>query len=63
MEKKIILPKEVNAPVKKGDKAGEAVYYLNGEEIGRVDILYKEKIEKASFWDYLKKAGKRFLTG
>ena len=63
VEKKIILPKEVNAPVKKGDKAGEAVYYLNGEEIGRVDILYKEKIEKASFWDYLKNAGKRFLTG
>ena len=63
VEKKIILPKETKAPVKKGDKAGEAVYYLNGEKIGSVDILYKADVEKASFVDYLKKAGKRFLNG
>lgn len=63
VEKKIVLPKEAKAPIKKGDKAGEAVYYLNGEEIGRVDILYKADVEKASFVDYLKKAGKRFLNG
>ena len=29
----------------------------------RVDILYKADVEKASFVDYLKKAGKRFLKG
>ena len=63
VEKKVALPEEKKAPIKKGDKAGEAVYYLNGEEIGRVDILYKADVEKASFVDYLKKAGKRFLKG
>ena len=63
VEKKVALPEETKAPIKKGDKAGEAVYYLNGEEIGRVDILYKADVEKASFVDYLKKAGKRFLKG
>ena len=63
VEKKVALPEETKAPIKKGDKAGEAVYYLNGEEIGRVDILYKADVEKASFVDYLKKAGKRFLNG
>ena len=61
VEKKVALPEETKAPIKKGDKAGEAVYYLNGEEIGRVDILYKADVEKASFVDYLKKAAKRFL--
>lgn len=63
VQKKIVLPKAINAPVKKGSKAGEAVYYLNGKEIGRVNILYHTKVEKASFADYLKKAGKRFLSG
>ena len=63
VEKKVALPEETKAPIKKGDKAGEAVYYLNGEEIGRVDILYKADVEKASFVDYLKKEGKRFLKG
>lgn len=63
VEKKVALPEETKAPIKKGDKAGEAVYYLNAEEIGRVDILYKADVEKASFVDYLKKAGKRFLKG
>ena len=61
VEKKIVLPKEMKAPIKKGDKAGEAIYYLNGEEIGRVSILYQANVEKASFADYLKKAAKRFL--
>ena len=61
VEKKIVIPEETKAPIKKGDKAGEAVYYLNGEEIGRVHILYKKNVEKASFADYLRKAGKRFL--
>lgn len=46
------LPEKVNAPVKQGDKAGEMVYYLDGEEIGRMDIIYSESVEKSGFWDY-----------
>lgn len=56
MEKKITLPEEIAAPVKKGDVIGKAVYYLNGEEIGSVEILAQEDVEEAGFLDYLKKA-------
>jgi D-alanyl-D-alanine carboxypeptidase (penicillin-binding protein 5/6) len=42
--------------LKKGDVAGKAVYKLNDNEIGSVDILYGEDMEKALFKDYFLKA-------
>ena len=36
------------APVKKGEKVGEAVYTLDGKEIGRVDILAAESVAGVS---------------
>ena len=53
IKKELILPEEVKAPVKKNDIAGKAVYTLNGKEIGSVNILYCETVEKATFKDYL----------
>lgn len=53
IEVKQKLPEEVKAPVREGEKAGEAIYTLNGKEIGKVDILYAETVEKADFADYL----------
>ena len=41
------------APVKKGDKIGEAVYRLGTEKIGSVDIVAAEDITEAVFKDYL----------
>ncbi len=37
------------APVKKGNKLGEVVYTVNGEEIGRQDILAASDVDKISF--------------
>lgn len=56
VEKKLEMNEDVEAPVKKGDVAGKAVYYLDGVEIGSVNIVFTEDIEKAGFLDYLKKA-------
>jgi len=55
IQKELKLPKEVEAPVNKGDIAGRAVYLLNGREIGSVDILFAESVEKATYRDYVKK--------
>ena len=55
------LPESVEAPVKEGAQAGKARYYLNGEEIGSVPILFAETVEKASYADYLKKIWQLFL--
>lgn len=56
IQKTLSLPEEVEAPVKEGDVAGYAIYTLNGQEIGKTEIIYTQNIEKASFLDYFKAA-------
>lgn len=60
--KKLKVKKSLDAPVKKGDKAGSLVYELDGKEIGKVDILVYRDVKKAGFLDYLKKVVSRFRT-
>jgi D-alanyl-D-alanine carboxypeptidase len=57
--KEIVMNEEAVAPIAEGDIAGKAVYYLAGNEIGSVNILYKRSVEKAGFIDYLMKTVKR----
>lgn len=52
----------INAPIKKGDILGRLVYELNGKEIGEVKVESAESVKKAGFFDYLKKAWKKFRT-
>lgn len=55
---KIYVPPFAYAPIKKGDKAGEVVYYKNGNIIDRESVKYNENIDykstKKNFWDYIK---------
>lgn len=55
IQKQIELPKVAEAPVKKDDIAGKALYTLNGKEIGTVDILYNESVASAGYKDYFLK--------
>lgn len=55
VEKELKLPESVKAPVTEGKTAGQAVYRIGGEEIGRVAVLYDTSVEKAGFGDYFKK--------
>jgi len=48
IEKEITM-NEVSAPIKAGDKIGEIIYRQNGTELGRVDIVSKNDIEKLTF--------------
>lgn len=59
--KELDLPESADAPVKKGQTAGKAVYKLNGKEIGSVEILFEEDVEKALFKDYFLKTLGQFL--
>lgn len=52
--KKLNIPKETEAPVKKGEKAGEMIYYSGETELGRVSILFQENIKRATYGDCLK---------
>ena len=55
IEKKIVMDEEITAPVKKGDKIGEAEYYLGDKKVGSVDIIASEEVEKSGFLSCLKK--------
>ena len=55
IEKQIQIKEGITAPVKKGDILGKAVFMLDGEVIGETDIIATENVEKAGFFDYLKK--------
>ena len=61
IEKKLDLPESVKAPVAQGQEAGRARYYLNGQEIGNVPVLYAASMEKAGYGDYFKKIFSYFL--
>lgn len=58
--KEIVL-EDTKAPVIEGQKAGEAVYYLNGKRIGSVDLCYTETVRKAVYKDYLLQLFKQYL--
>lgn len=60
IEKTISLPEGVEAPIKRGDAVGEAVYTMDGQRIGSVSILSDVTIEKAGYKDYLIKVWKLF---
>ena len=61
VKKKLILPKEQSAPVKKGQKVGAQEYYQDGKKIGSLDILYGETIKKAGYHDWLERTCQAFL--
>ena len=59
--KEVNLPKQVEAPVGQGKQAGEIGYYLNGNKIGSVKLVFSEDIPKAVYKDYLLLSFKAFL--
>lgn len=53
--KEIRVQESMQAPVHKGDIAGEAVYMIADREIGRIPLVYARTIEKAGYGDCIKK--------
>lgn len=49
IKRKIIKSKEIKAPLKKGQKVGKVVYYLDGEKIGEREIIAEENIAKLNY--------------
>lgn len=46
---------EIAAPIKKGTAIGTITYSLNGKEIGNVDIVATEDVEKSGFSHFFEK--------
>ncbi len=51
IEPKISLPESILAPINEGDKIGEIVFYINGQNVGKVDIIATSTVEKITVSD------------
>ncbi|WP_253288571.1 D-alanyl-D-alanine carboxypeptidase family protein [Blautia sp. MSJ-19] len=54
IQKSYILPQSADAPVKKGDKAGEVIYSNGHKELGRVSVLYAQTVKKQTYPDCIR---------
>lgn len=61
IEKSIVFKEKITAPVNEGTVIGKITYTLNGEEIGNVDVIAAETVEKAGFVYSLKQLFKKFI--
>ncbi|MBE5894548.1 MAG: D-alanyl-D-alanine carboxypeptidase [Lachnospiraceae bacterium] len=59
--KEIIYYDDITAPVSEGDVAGEVIYYLNGNEIGRVNIIFTEAVSEAGIGNYFMNNLRKYL--
>ena len=50
IEQTIRLEENLAAPIAEGQKVGEIVYTLNGEEVGRTNIVAETSVEKKTFF-------------
>ena len=55
IEKEVILPDFINAPIMKNEKIGELIIKNSGKEIKRVDLVVEDEVLKATFLDILRK--------
>lgn len=53
VQRKVEINKKVSAPAKKGEAVGEVIYFVEDEEIGRIDIVLSENMEKANWFTIL----------
>ena len=61
--KKEEIPEFVEAPLRKGEKVGSVNYYLGEKQIGQVDLIVCQDLEKAGFGDYFKRGFGKWLLG
>lgn len=55
-----VLP-SLHAPVKAGEKAGELVYLVQGEEVGRVPLVTADEVEQANLYTMLERMLRHWL--
>lgn len=63
IEKKLMLPESLEAPVEPGQVVGVLRYELGGKVLGEVEIKTEGAVKKAGFLDYLAKAWRGWLMG
>lgn len=63
IEKNIMLPESVNAPIAENDKVGEVEFFIDGASIGKADIVAKSEVKSLGVWGMMKKLSGYFFYG
>ena len=62
LEKEMVLPDDITAPVDGGEKVGELIVKQNGEMLGIVDLVAEESVNKAGMLLMLKRVLLDWIT-
>lgn len=62
VSRELKLPKEVKAPVKKGEQAGEMVYSMGDKVLGSMPVLYEADVPAATYPDSLREAFRKIFS-
>lgn len=62
LQKEIVLPSAVTAPVKQGDKLGELIVRKDGEVLSNTDLVAEKTVEKAGLFLILKRIVVDWIT-
>ena len=63
IEKNITLPEFINAPVNENQKLGEVEFFIDGESIGKSDIVSKATVKSLGFLGMLRRLSSHFFFG
>lgn len=55
-----VLP-NLSAPIEVGQVIGQLTYFLDGEELGSIDVVAAESLKKAGYFDFLKKTFRKYF--
>ncbi len=58
----INMQEDIIAPITAGQKVGEIIYTLNGEEIGRTNIVTEKSVEKKTFFSIASYVYQKWFT-
>ncbi len=63
IEKKMTKSETVGAPIAKGEKLGEISFYLDGEEIGKTDIVAAQEVSRINPIQMFTRLARQLLCG
>ncbi|MDD3298268.1 MAG: D-alanyl-D-alanine carboxypeptidase [Firmicutes bacterium] len=62
LQKEVVLPPDITAPVEEGDKVGELIVKQEGEVLSIVDLMAEASVEKAGLFQMLKRVIFNWVT-
>lgn len=61
IDKEMVYPEYINAPIDKGQIAGELIIKIDGQEVDRVNLITKSQVEKGSLGQMFKFVFKKYI--